>query len=71
MAPGSSRTSANAQGESSSNRPAEVLCAWIWANWKVRGIEVVLTQYIPNNYFFFLFKGEAMALNALAAWQWM
>lgn len=51
--------------------PVETLKAWIRTNWESSGIEVSNTQALRNNTYIFLMKTPEMALQALAAGQWM
>lgn len=51
--------------------PVEALSAWIRNNWEINGIEVSQTQALRNYTYIFLMKMLEMALQALAAGQWM
>lgn len=51
--------------------PVETLRAWIRTNWESCGIEIASTQALQNNTYIFLMKTPEMALQALAAGQWM
>lgn len=51
--------------------PIEVLRTWIKQNWGAMGLEVTQTQALRNNSYIFLMKTPEMALQAIAAGQWM